>query len=394
MKKTLSFLAALVLSSLAFAQVGQRQAVLNDARYLKSIYKTEKAVELLTGLLRENEGDEEVLGEIADCHFQAGDYEAAAADYSMLIVRNPDSIPYKVKLMGITYKLKNYRASVNIGKDITALDSIPAIISLTADAFNQMEMYDSALVWYGKYMKFNPANPGIISKIAKIRLDRKQYDEVLTLADDYLQIDSLNMDIRGIKGLTLYLENEYNKSTDIFQAMEDEGNDSYNVHFYLGQNHWHNNLFKSARAELERAWQIDSSDVNVPYTIASSIINSKQFNSGQSMEEAKLWLNKAIEMISPDPAVLVRLYNEYGRGFLMNDDFKSAAEYFIKSYEIDKSKFSVLSQIGYCYERMKEWKLAKGYYEQYLKVGKPGTPGYNYVRKSLDYVNEKIFMEE
>ena len=61
-----------------------KQKTISEARYLKSRYKTDKAITLLSGLLRPDCFDEELLSELADCHMQAGDYESAASTYRML----------------------------------------------------------------------------------------------------------------------------------------------------------------------------------------------------------------------------------------------------------------------------------------------------------------------
>ncbi len=54
----------------------------------------------------------------------------------------------------------------------------------------------------------------------------------------------------------------------------------------------------------------------------------------------------------------------------------------------------MLSNLAYCYERLKDWKNAEKYYLLYLKYGKEGTRGYKYVEESLDYVRQQLFMEE
>lgn len=366
-----------------------RSAAIAEARRLKNIYKTEAAVELLSSLLENGLYDAEVLNELAECHMQAGDYISAASTYSMLSLGEPYNVLYKVRLMNLDYRQKNYRSSASIGQSIFQLDTIPAMISLTADSFNQMAAYDSALVWYGRYLEINPYNSDVISKAAKIHLDRKDYDRVLELTGAYLQNNPSDMDIRGIKGLAYYLKGDYMKSEEVFQEMENEGNDSYNVHFYLGQNQWHNNRPFYARKELEKAWQIDSSDVNLAYTMAAVILES-----GQTIDAAGPWLDKAIEMISPDPSTLGRIYREYALGYMRSENFRLAIEYYSKSYELDMKSFSVLSSIGYCYERLKDWKHSKEYYELYLKQGRPGTSGYDYAKSALDYVKQQMFMEE
>ena len=58
-----------------------------------------------------------------------------------------------------------------------------------------------------------------------------------------------------------------------------------------------------AEEELLSAWQIDSSDVNLAYSIAA--VKSDGYRPFE--KEVKPWLDKAWEMIQPDPATMSRL---------------------------------------------------------------------------------------
>ena len=79
------------------AQTTHRDSILTQARYLKSIYRTDDAIELLSSLVQPGAMDEGVLAELADCHFQNGAYENAAGTYFMLSSLSPDSILYKIR---------------------------------------------------------------------------------------------------------------------------------------------------------------------------------------------------------------------------------------------------------------------------------------------------------
>lgn len=370
-------------------QNSDRQSVLGEARRLKSIYKTEAAIDLLSTLVSAESFDAEVLGELADCHMQVGNLEAAASTYELLSLRDPKNILYKVRMMNIAYRLKGYPACAEMGRAILQLDTIPAMVSLTGDAFNQMEIRDSALAYYNMYLRINPYNTSVLSKAARIHLDRKEFESVHALVDNYLQADSSDMDVRAIKGLAYYLKGEYKKSEEVFRKMEDDGNDSYNVHFYLGQSQWHNNRYRDAETELQMAWQIDSSDVNLAYTIGAVLLEG-----GHGMDAARPWLDRAVEMISPNPATLARIYREYGLGYLRSERFEPAIDYYLRSYELDRESFSALSSVAYCYEKLKDWKHAREYYELYLTRARKGSRGYNFAVESLDYVKQQLFMEE
>ena len=106
MKKTIFLLLWIVICVPAGAQTGQRDSVLAQARYLKSIFKTNEAIEALVSVMSPQYFDEGVMAELADCHFQNGDYEDAADTYTMLSSLVPNNILYKVRLMQTRYRQK------------------------------------------------------------------------------------------------------------------------------------------------------------------------------------------------------------------------------------------------------------------------------------------------
>ena len=87
----------------AFAQTPEAADVRNEtiakARYLRSIYKTEMALNLLASLVDEDEFDEEVGVELAECYYQNGDYMAATGLYMTLVTKAPENTMYRIRLM-------------------------------------------------------------------------------------------------------------------------------------------------------------------------------------------------------------------------------------------------------------------------------------------------------
>ena len=98
------------------AQTSHRDSVLTEARYLKSIYRTDDAIEMLSSLVQPGAMDEGVLAELADCHFQSGDYESASGTYFLLSSRKPDNLLYKIRLMQAYSRLRAYPQSIQIGR--------------------------------------------------------------------------------------------------------------------------------------------------------------------------------------------------------------------------------------------------------------------------------------
>lgn len=391
MKKTIFLLLWIVICVPAGAQTGQRDSVLAQARYLKSIFKTNEAIEALVSVMSPQYFDEGVMAELADCHFQNGDYEDAADTYTMLSSLVPDNILYKVRLMQTRYRQKAFPQCVQTGREVLQMDSIPAVYSIVGDAFLQMEQGDSALCYYRKSLSLKPFNETVASKAFNILVNAENYDGAVAVCDPILAEDPDNFKIAPLKGLALFRKGDYDAAIDLFQRQEDIGNDIYPIHYYLGQSYWHTKVIYRAEKELVAAWQIDSSDVNLAYSIAA--VKSEAFRPFET--EVKPWLDRAWDMIQPDPVMMSRLHQQYGQGYYTQlEKWDEAIEHYKEAYRYNPKSYSTLSTIAYCYERKKDYKQALEWYEKYMKYARPGSRGYEFAAKSIEYLKGELFMEE
>lgn len=204
-------------------QQSERSQALKEARYLKSIFKTDEAIERLSAFVTPDSFDEEILSELADCHFQNGDYESAAGTYFLLTSKFPQNILYKVRQMQTFYRMKAFAQSAEAGKEVLQLDTIPAIAALVGDSFNQADMPDSALTYYRLSLSIRPLNESVVSKASRILLSRRDYDGAIAMANEYLVLDPDNFTIAPIKGLAHYSKNEYAQAIDVFERQENSG---------------------------------------------------------------------------------------------------------------------------------------------------------------------------
>ena len=395
--RKLSYITGLLLGSLCVVHaqtqdsLDLRKGILAEARYLKSIYKTDEAIEKLSELVKPEGFDEDVLSELADCHFQSGDYESAAGTYFLLSSRAPDNVLYKIRQMQTYARLKAWPQSIQAGREILQLDSIPAVLSFIGDSFRQMESADSALWYYRRSLAMRPMNESVVAKAVNVLIGKGDYDGAISLTGAFLAEDPDNTLVAPLKGLSYYRKGDYESAISVFQRQEDIGNDTYPIHYYLGQSYWHTKVMYRAEEELLTAWQIDSSDVNLAYSIAA--VKSDGYRPFE--KEVKPWLDKAWEMIQPDPATMSRLHQQYGLGYYRRQDsWDKAIEHYKEAYRYNPKFISALSTIAYCYEIKKDYKHALEWYEKYLKVATPGSQGYEFATKSIEYLKGELFMEE
>jgi tetratricopeptide (TPR) repeat protein len=293
--------------------------------------------------------------------------------------------------MQIYSRLKAYPQSIEAGQAVLQRDSIPAVVSYIGDSFNSMKQADSALWYYRRSLALRPMNETTLSKAMGILLGAEDFDGALSLSEPFLELDPDNTTIAPLQGLALYRKEAYKDAIKVFERQLEVGNDSYPIHFYLGQCFWQEKTLYRAEQEFKAAWQIDSTDVGLAYSIAA--LKSDMYYHFES--EIKPWLDKAWEMIQPDPSTASRIQQQYGVGYYRKQDsWDQAIEHYKLAYQYNPKFIQSLSTIGYCYQMKKDFKEALKWYEKYMAVARPGSNGYKFVEENIAFLKAELFMEE
>lgn len=370
---------------------------LQKSRCLRKLYRMNEAVEVLADVLYLDQFNIGLMADLAESHLQAGNTMDAFGLYGILSQMQPDNTYFKICKARILYREKQYGECIGMCRDIIAADSIPEILAMTGDAYKSLDNADSALVYYEHVLRARPYHVPTMSKKADILLGAKQYIPVIDMSREYLEGDPDNMTMLPIYGLALHLQGSYPLSIEIFEHQRVLGDESYAVSYYLGLNHYMMSNWPRAVAELEKAYQIDSSDVTLVYQLAHAkshmSISTGVGTRGLNPESERLYA-KALDMLKPAPNMMHNIYGSMAMARHTIEQYEEAIKYYELSYKYNPKNISALSSIGYCYERLKNYKKALEYYERYIKLGKPGSAGYKFVEESIEYVKQEKFMEE
>ncbi len=394
-----SLLAEVGTDSLSMAENRERviDLSLQKSRCLRKLYRTQEAAEVLAKVLYLDQFNVELMAELAETHVQSGNTMDAFNLYNLLTQMQPTNPYFKICKARIHFRNKEYEESIAECRLITQQDTIPEILSMTGDSFKYLGQLDSALVYYDNVLKHMPWHVSTMSKKADILLSKKEYVPVIDMGREYLKEDPDNMTILPIYGLALHLQGSYPLSIEMFEHQRELGDESYAVNYYLGLNHYMMKNWPKAIEELGKAYQIDSSDVSLVYHLAHSMsqipVNTGLYTRELNPESERLFA-KVLEMLEPSPSMMHNIYGSMAMARHTIEKYEEAIKYYRLSYDYNPANISAISSIGYCYERLKDYKKALEYYESYLKVGKPGTAGYKFVVESINYVKQELFMEQ
>ena len=378
-------LISLILMILSLAPLAAQD--LTPVRELKQLWKYDEAIASLTQMMAEQGPRPDLLEELADCHYQSGNAVEALSQYSLLAEMQPDKLLYKLRLMNLLYRAKQYEPAIGFGRDILQRDSITQVVSMVGDAFNQLQQRDSAEWYYRRALSRRPHNDAVLSKLCNILLGREQHDEVLALADAFLAEEPDNLTILPVRGIARFAKKRYDDAEADFKHMNELGEDGYAVHYYLGQCAQKNGLLRDAEREFKLAWERDSTDVNVALTIAQLISDARK-------DGWELWYDKALAMLQPDPKVIsatATAHQNYALSAYKNGDFDRCIAEYKKMLEYNPKHYAAYYMIAQCYEIKKDYKTALSWYKKALPYFAEGTRGREIADTGIQRMEAELF---
>ena len=376
---------SLILFFLSLASLAAQD--LTAVRELKQLWKYDEAIASLTQMMAAQGPRPELLEELADCHYQSGNSAEALDQYTLLARMQPDKLLFRIRLMSLFYRGKQYDAAIDIGRGILQRDSITQVVSLVGDAFNQLERHDSAEWYYRQALARRPHNESVLNKLCSILLGREQHDEVLALTDAFLAEEPDNLTILPVRGIARFAKKRYDDAEADFQHMHELGEDGYAVHYYLGQCAQKNGLLRDAEREFKLAWQRDSTDVNVALTIAQLISDARK-------DGWEVWYDKALTMLQPDPKVINATsiaHQNYALSAYKNGDFDRCIAEYKKMLEYSPKHYAAYYMIAQCYELKQDFKTALSWYKKAQPYFTEGTRGREIADSGIQRMEAELF---
>ncbi|MCR5842025.1 MAG: tetratricopeptide repeat protein [Bacteroidales bacterium] len=380
MNVRLLFPALLISCALSAQEIGA-------VRELKQLWKYDEAIAALTQMMAEQGPQPVLLEELADCHYQSGNAAEALDQYTLLADMQPDKLLYKLRLMNLLYRGRQYEAAIGLGRGILQRDSITQVLLLVGDAFNQLERRDSAEWYYRRALARLPHNESVLNKLCGILLGREQYDEVLRLTGAFLAEEPDNLTILPVSGIAHFSLQQYQEAEDSFTRMHRLGDDGYAVHYYLGQCAQAFGRTWAAEQEFEQAWQRDSTDVGLAITIA-------KLRSDLHYDGWDEWYDKALGRLRPDPKLIATTavaHQNYALSAYKYGQWDLCIEQYLKMLEYSPKHYSAYYMIAQCYELKKDYRNALSWYKKAQAVFSPGTRGREIADSGVTRMTEELF---
>ena len=361
---------------------------LSTVREYKQLWKYDEAIASLSEMMLKQGPQQILLEELADCYYQSGNVAGALDQYTMLSELVPDKLLYKLRLMSLLNRGRQFPAVIALGHQVLQRDSIPQVAVMVGDAFNQLERRDSAEWYYRRVLARRAHNESVLNKLSNILLGQERFAEVRVLTEEFLAEEPDNLTILPIAGFSYYALEDYNKAYDTFEKANKLGDDSYAIHYYLGKCAQKFGLKEAEEREFTLAWERDSTDVGVALTVA-------RLKGDRKAPDWEEWYKRALDMLLPSPKLLETTgaaYQSYAYSAFNNERFDSCIDLYKKMLEYKPKYYAAYYMIAQCYEYKYDYKNALTWFQKAQKVYAPGTKGREIANSGVARVQAEIFM--
>lgn len=247
--------------------------------------------------------------QLARLYYQLGEYEKAIVKYEFLI---ENDVTNSVLLR-------------NLG-----------------DCYMQMELLQPAEACYHLAFQHNPENASLASTLINtmLRVGGDWIKYALTVCDTALYYNPKNRQLERNKAMTLYMNKRYADADSLYSVLLAEGDSSYLTLKYTGVSRYYAGLFMKAIEPLEKAYAVDTTQVDVCLLLGSS------FGKTYDRKLGHTYLDKAAKNMEPLPIYTRQLLKFRAETFRKDGKIIESDRLYYKAWQEEPENLDLLGYIS------------------------------------------------
>jgi len=274
-------------------------------------------------------GDIKLRRMLAGQYFEAGDYLKSASGYRELIQQDSTDLSSWLKLAEIESFRQHYEQAVEALNRVLALDSMNlASLMMMGDILNRNNS-DAAHVFYERAFRLYPENQKAAYALGNWYIQSKEPERAIPVCESMLVLDTTSIRFAKLLGYAFYKSGKPGSAIPYFDYAIQLGDSTAFTFKFKGISHYLGSNFGAAIGALEQAVVKDSMDAEVHFFLGASLGTIAE------MQEAMSHLDKALELMHPDPAVISRIYSEQGNIKRLEMEYHEAYSLYEKAWESD-----------------------------------------------------------
>lgn len=323
----------------------------------KGLSDYKKAAKILEPLSEEFFEDRKIKLELANCYLIMSEWDKGIECYDALIAQDSTNVYYKMQKADILFRNSDYEKALESYKSLNQDYGLANMINRAAQCYEQMNMPDSAVVYYKDAWAVDSTDVFSVSRLINIILKQNnkmsdddniinQISDAVGYSEIYIARDTTNKQINLLNALGYYTLDRYEEAIPRFEKCFAKGDSSLILNRSLGISYYYLGQSDKAYNFLKKAYEQDSTNVNVMYCLGTAC------NDLGKSEEAVKYFVRILERVIPGDAALYSYYRGTAMAYEGNKQMQPAVENYIlaEKYASDKQKIALLYSIASLYD--------------------------------------------
>jgi tetratricopeptide (TPR) repeat protein len=299
----------------------------SDLFFLKGIaqlnlYRPMDAIESFSKAVTMDSSRVDCLEKLAECYSMTGDEIKASVFYKKALAKDTDNTPLQMKAANYFLTTDEIPVAKELYEKIYRSDSTNIIVNRSlATCYDHLKMETKAILFYRKTIIDNPHDFPSVNRLCNLLIGQKRYNEALAITENFRKNDTTNQRINSTNAYIYYLQNKDSAAVNRFADYYTSGDSSLFTLKYYGISCFKNKQYDKTVQILEKAYRQDTTD--------ALITNYLGLSCYLSFYKAKgiLYLQKTIDLATPDSVYLSSLYFNLGQAYDAYDKSKCSDAY-------------------------------------------------------------------
>jgi len=296
---------------------------------LVQLGKINAAVTTLEEAVRIFPEEPSLLKLLASQYDEAGAYLKAQQLYEQMIQGDSTDLHARIKLAEISNTRQHYQTAIDHLHQVLLLDSSNLSgLMLMGDILTRQDN-SAATVYYKRAFQYYPENQQAAYALANWDIQLNMPQMAVVICEEILAKDSTNIRFRKLMGFAYYRSRNPRHAIEQLTLASAMGDSTAFTFKYLGLSHYMISDFAGAIAPLEFSLKKDTTDADLHFFLGASLATTTR------KPEAMFHLDKALQMMQPDPSAVARIYSEQGNLKRLEMEYEEAYELYRLSWEAD-----------------------------------------------------------
>lgn len=344
------------------SQEETKELLKQKALCYKGLDNYSKAIEVLKSLAQVDKDDLKLKSEMALCYQALSNWSGSLTCYNELISLDSLNVYYKIKRAEMLFRLEDYKAALSDYKMLSDKYGLTNMIKRSAQCFENINLPDSAIVYYTEAIKADTTDVFSIASLININIKLKNFGSAIQLSDDFVEKDSTNKQINLLNGLSYYGADFYDEAVLRFQRCYLNGDSSLVVNRSLGISYYSLGENEKAFPYLLKAYTQDTTNNRVLYCLG--VVSNEMRNFNNSV----IYFQRILEKTIPSDMILYLYYRGLAKGYEGLEEYKNAAINYKEAtkYGQQNQNMYLYFTLGTIYDyELGEPSLALEYYVKY-----------------------------